>query len=111
MNLKISLLKTIAALFCILLFAPGGALAQDAEKDVAKPINCATAEGDIRTLKSEKAHVAEQMAKGVMAIAPAGMVLGVVTGTEKDNLSVASGDYNKMIDDKIAAIKKQCNID
>lgn len=30
----------------------------------------------IRTFKSEKAHVAQQAAKEIMAIAPAGMVLG-----------------------------------
>jgi hypothetical protein len=45
-------------------------------------INCATAEGDIRMLQNEKAHVAQQVAMGVTAIAPAGLLLGVVTGTE-----------------------------
>jgi hypothetical protein len=45
-------------------------------------INCATAEGDIRMLQNEKVHVAQQVAMGVRAIAPAGLVLGVVTGTE-----------------------------
>lgn len=111
MNVKIRSLTTIGYVLIILLFTSSGLLAQDAKKDVAKPINCATAEGDIRVLESEKTHAAEQTAKGVMAIAPAGMVVGVVTGTEKENLSVASGDYNKMIDEKIAAIKKQCKLE
>lgn len=62
------------------------------------PVNCATAEGDIRVLKSEKAHVGEQILKGVTAITPAGFVLGMVTGTEKKKLEIASGDYNKKID-------------
>ena len=31
-------------------------------------VNCATADGDIRVLKGEKAHVAEQIALGVTAI-------------------------------------------
>ncbi|MHC4710225.1 MAG: hypothetical protein ACYTA3_07345, partial [Planctomycetota bacterium] len=38
------------------------------EQEMKQPINCATAEGDIRLLKHEKAHVAQQMAEGVTAI-------------------------------------------
>ena len=92
----------------MLLFVPGQLPAQDTKADVAKPINCTTAEGDIRVLESEKAHAMDQIAKGVTALAPAGIVLGVITGTEKKKLQVASGDYNQMIDQKIAAIKQKC---
>jgi len=73
-------------------------------------INCATAEGDIRMLQNEKAHVAQQVAMGVTAIAPAGLVLGVVTGTEQTKLQVASGDYNSMIGQRIAEIKRTCRL-
>lgn len=72
------------------------------------PINCATAEGDIRLLKHEKAHVAEQIAEGVTAIFPAGLVLGILTGTEGTKIKVATGEYNKMIDERIAEIKSEC---
>jgi hypothetical protein len=41
-------------------------------------VNCATADGDIRVLKGEKAHVAEQIALGD-AIYPAGLVIGLLT--------------------------------
>ena len=34
------------------------------------PINCFTAEGDIRVLKSEKANVAQQIAAGLQTIVP-----------------------------------------
>lgn len=78
------------------------------EKELKAPINCATAEGDIRALESEKAHVAEQIADGVMAIVPIGLVVGVATGTEGTKMRVATGEYNKMIDKKIAEIKSQC---
>ena len=101
----------LAVLFgLILLCAPGELPASDAKTDVAKPINCATAEGDIRVLESEKAHVAEQVLKGAMAVSPSGAVLGIITGTEKEHLSVGSGEYNQMIDDKIAAIKQKCGV-
>jgi hypothetical protein len=36
------------------------------------PVNCATADGDLRVLKSEKANVAEQIALAVTAIYPTG---------------------------------------
>jgi hypothetical protein len=39
-----------------------------------QPISCPTAEGDLRVLKSEKAHVAEQIAMGASSIIPLGGV-------------------------------------
>ena len=83
---------------------------KEAKQELAQPVNCATAEGDIRILENEKAHVAEQVASGVTAVAPAGLVLGVVTGTEGDKLEVATGDYNDQIDKKIAEIKAACGL-
>jgi len=81
------------------------------EKEMQQPINCATAEGDIRVLKSEKAHVAQQIVEGVTSITPPGFLVGVVTGTEKEKLKVGVGDYNEMIDKRIAEIKEKCGIE
>jgi len=81
------------------------------EQEMKQPINCATAEGDMRVLKSEKAHVGQQIAEGVTSIAPPGFVLGVVTGTEKEKLKVGVGEYNKMIDQRIAEIKETCGVE
>jgi hypothetical protein len=61
-------------------------------------------------LQSEKAHVAQQIAMGVTAISPAGMVAGLITGTEQTKLQVATGDYNQMIDQRIADIKMTCGL-
>jgi hypothetical protein len=76
----------------------------------AMPVNCATADGDIRLLRSEKAHVAEQIAMGVTAIYPAGLVVGLLTGTEGTKLQVATGEYNKKLDAKIAQIQSECGV-
>ena len=57
-----------------------------AEKQMKQPINCAT------------------------AIFPAGAVVGVVTKTEGTKLKVATGEYDKMIDKRIAEIKAQCGV-
>ena len=79
-------------------------------QSLQQPINCAMAQGDIRVLQSEKTHTAQQIAQGVTAITPAGIVLGALTGTEGTKLQVASGDYNTMIDNRIAAIKATCGV-
>ena len=80
-------------------------------KESKQPINCATAEGDLRMLKSEKAHVAQQIAEGVTSIIPVGAVIGIVTGTEVTKLRVAVGDYDRQIDKRIAEIKSECNVE
>ena len=82
-----------------------------AEKQMKQPINCATAEGDMRVLQHEKAHVAQEVAEGVTAIFPAGLVVGIVSGTEKEKLKVGIGEYNKMIDKRIAEIKEKCGVE
>jgi len=107
-------MKSISAVFMVFCLAACltscASSYKKGEQDVKKPVNCATAEGDIRALKSEKAHVAQQLAAGVSAITPIGLVAGVVTGTEGTKAEVATGDYNKMLDDKIAEIQQECGL-
>ncbi len=80
------------------------------EEGMARPVNCATAEADIRVLESEKVHAAQQLAAGVSAIMPIGLVAGIATGTQRTKLRVATGTYNEMIIEKIAEIKRECGI-
>jgi hypothetical protein len=47
---------------------------------------------------------------GVSSIYPAGLVMGLLTGTESTKLQVATGEYNTMIDNKIAEIQRVCGI-
>jgi hypothetical protein len=56
-------------------------------------------------------HVVERIGEGVTSIYPAGAVLRIVTGVEGTKLKVATGEYNEMIDRRIAAIKQKCGID
>ena len=44
------------------------------------------------------------------AIAPAGLVLGILTGTETTKLKVAVGEYDKHIDKRIAEIQSTCGL-
>ncbi|HTY79660.1 MAG TPA: hypothetical protein VMI34_17680 [Candidatus Bathyarchaeia archaeon] len=95
----------------ILLSAAGCAMQEKkAMETLDQPIDCNMAEGDIRVLQSEKRNVAEQIAQGVTAIAPAGIVMGILTGTESTKVKVAVGDYNTKIDQRIAQIKSTCGV-
>lgn len=76
----------------------------------AQPINCATAQGDLRMLQHEKANLAEEIAMGVTAVYPASLVMGAIAGTEGTKLKVGTGEYNRMIDKKMAAIKSECGL-
>ncbi len=75
------------------------------------PINCETAEGDLRVLEAEKAHVWERIAEGVTAIVPAGLVLGIITWTEPTKIKVATGAYNDAIEKRINEIKEECGLE
>ena len=69
---------------------------------------CATADGELRVLESEKKTTLQRIGAGVATVVPIGLVVGVVTATEGTKYRIASGQYNKMIDAKIAEIKTTC---
>ena len=91
---------------------PGCAAQFKQEEQSAKttPINCSTAQGDLRVLQSEKANVVQQVAMGVTTIYPASAVLSILTGVEGTKYQVATGEYNEAIDKKIAEIKQTCGL-
>nr|WP_171099265.1 hypothetical protein [Ruegeria sp. HKCCD7255] len=81
-----------------------------ADNDARHPVNCATAQGDLRAIATEKTHAEEKQAESVIAITPAGALLGLVTGTEQKRLKMLSGDYITELDKRAAEIKSTCNI-
>ena len=57
---------------------PGGRCAAEsdqAKQELAAPIQCPTAEGDIRMLKQERASIGKEMLEGVTSFVPAGFVV------------------------------------
>ena len=107
---KIYLTKIAGVLGMAVLVAGCAMQEKKTMESLSQPINCATAEGDIRVLQSEKKNVAEQVAQGVTALTPAGIVMGILTGTETTKLKVGVGEYNKKIDERIAQIKATCGV-
>ncbi len=99
----------VAALFFGLVLG-GCASTEKGDAEVKKPVNCETAETDIKALEAEKTTSGEQLAAGVSSIVPVGLVAGLLTGRADDKAEIALGDYNEMLDDKIAEIKALCQI-
>jgi hypothetical protein len=64
----------------------------------------------LRVLEKEKVRTGEKIAAGVAAVFPIGLVAGVVTQTEGAKMKVATGEYNNMIDERIAEIKQACGL-
>lgn len=101
----------LVALCSLILLPSCRAIPKQAEEDLAKPVNCATAEQDIATLESEQASVEKRMLEGVTAVVPAGAVLGILTLQEDDKIEVATGIYNKKLKEKIQEIKATCGLE
>ncbi len=94
----------------VLLTACASPISDEAKREISAPINCSTAESDLAILEKEKANTAKQVAMGVTSVLPIGLVSGLVSGTAGDKAEVATGEYNDLLEAKIAKIKKACNI-
>ena len=98
---------TVSSLFAI------GVCGVSSADDQA-PVDCSTAQQDIAHLQHEKKSTDERKMKGVFAIMPIGLVVNAVSsaGDKKDpNTEMHVDEYNKQIDERIAAIKKACPMD
>jgi hypothetical protein len=98
---------------CLTIFVAACAspISQVAKDELASPVDCSTAQSDIRILEDERASVVKQIENGVSAIMPVGAVLGILSKTEKEKLEVGTHYYNHKINEKIAEIKRECGVD
>jgi len=104
-------MKKLIALAIIAVLVPACAMQyKKTEQEMKQPINCESAEGDLRALQEEKVNVAQQIAAGVTSIVPAGLLIGLAKGTAGAKWRVTTGEYNKMIDERIIEIKQKCGI-
>jgi hypothetical protein len=83
---------------------------KEVQANLAKAVDCSTAQADIETLNSEKARTSQEIEDGAGSIIPLGAVAHMFGGSEKESLEIGTGEYNKKLDAKIAEIQKQCNI-
>ena len=80
------------------------------QASLSQPIDCSTAQADIKTLTKEKARTAQEIENGVTSIVPIGAVAHLLGGSETESFEIGTGEYNRKLDAKIAEIKKQCNV-
>jgi hypothetical protein len=103
-----SIVILLALLACC--SSPAPAPQKEVQENLAKSVDCSTAPADIKTLTSEKARTSQEIEAGAGSIIPVGAVAHMFGGSEKESLEIGTGDYNKKLDEKIAAIKQQCNL-
>jgi outer membrane murein-binding lipoprotein Lpp len=92
--------------------------AKERDEALASPVNCSTAEGDLRILQGEKDHVEEQKAAGSATVAPASHVIAGVTGysdqeqieAQQPNIQMEVDRYQQAVDEKISKIKATCGL-
>lgn len=81
-----------------------------AKEELAKPVDCITAETDIQILENEKVSSEDQMKSGVKMFVPASAAKAILKGQYIDRGMVATGQYNEDIERKIKEIKATCGI-
>lgn len=111
MSKRLFACKDKALIPVVVAFSLAGTLAVAETETKRHPVNCATAEGDLRAIEAEKKHAQDQQVESVISITPAGALLGLVTGTEQKRLSMLSGDYVKALEEREAEIKSTCGVE
>ena len=102
--------KFFALAALCLVFSSCQSISQEEKQELAKPVDCSTAQQDIAVLQSEKASVEKQILDGVSMATPAGLALTILSDDLENKGEIASGEYNQMIADKIEKIKATCGI-
>jgi len=69
-------------------------------------INCATAEADLRVLRSEQSHAMEQAMGGGRTMVPSGLV----TEPEFSTGRVGAGQYSDYLNNRISQIEQACGL-
>jgi hypothetical protein len=72
----------------------------------AEQINCATAEADVRVLKSEQSHAMERAMGGGTTMVPSGLV----TEPEFSTNPIGAGQYSDYLNDRIQRIQEACGL-
>ena len=81
------------------------------EDSFAQPINCSTAQVDIRALEEDKVSKTTEAATGVSYALPTTIFMGAITGTGGATYDVGTGAYNQKIDERIDRIRSTCKVE
>ena len=73
--------------------------------EAVKP-SCARIDKQIAKLKREKAQNDQRLLAGIQSVAPALAVLNLIGGTYGTNVSIATGEWARAIDLKLAELRR-----
>jgi hypothetical protein len=75
------------------------------EIHAVKP-NCARIDRQIAALEKEKQENDQRLLAGIQSVAPALAAINIVAGTYGRNVAIATGDWAKAIDRKLAELRR-----
>ncbi len=75
------------------------------EIHAVKP-NCARIDKQIAALEKEKRENDQRLLAGIQSVAPALAAINIVAGTYGRNVAIATGDWAKAIDRKLAELRR-----
>jgi len=97
---------------CLIVVVSGCAsISKTAKGQLAKDVDCTTAQDDIQVLEAEKASVGKQIVSGVRSVLPVAAVIGILRRDYKNRVQVATGKYNRDLEAKIKEIKYTCGLE
>lgn len=79
---------------------------EDASTAQAGQIDCATAEADLRVLRSEQSHAMERAMGGGTTMVPSGLV----TEPEFSTSPIGAGQYSDYLKSRISQIEQACGL-
>jgi hypothetical protein len=85
--------------------APAAQAAEPATAQAGQ-INCATAEADLRVLRSEQSHAMQHAMGGGRTMVPSGLVTEPEFGTSR----IGAGQYSDYLGSRIAQIQETCGL-
>jgi len=71
---------------------------------------CTKAEDQLKMLDKEMVATHERALAGVASVVPSLAALSVLSGRYKTNFAIATGSYERALDDKIDEIRKACGL-
>ena len=100
--------KSICIVSLVVLVIACAPVSKQTKEILKQPVSCSTAEADIKDIKEDRASAGKRIWQGLTSILPISAVISLVRGIYMDKIKVATGKYNKKIDEKVAEIKKEC---
>lgn len=69
--------------------------------------NCGNVSHQIKKLEEEKAKNDNRLLAGIQSVAPAGIAFNIIRGTFGRNVMIATGEWAKAIDVKLAQLRRK----